>query len=91
MTAVDATQDEQPRVYQTRYGERTFSFHLCYLPEHKKSTIRVHVHPNGMVQVDAPESAPLPEIKAAVQRRARWILKHLDDIEERNRYVQPRA
>ncbi|MFP3343013.1 SprT family zinc-dependent metalloprotease [Halomonas sp. SIMBA_159] len=91
MTAVDATQDEPPRVYQTRYGERTFSYHLCYLPEHKKATIRVHVHPNGMVQVDAPESAQLTEIKAAVQRRARWILKHLDDIEERHRYVQPRA
>lgn len=91
MTAVDATQDAQPRVYQTRYGERTFSYHLCYLPEHKKATIRVHVQPNGVVQVDAPESAQLPEIKAAVQRRARWILKHLDGIEERNRYVQPRA
>ena len=53
------------------------------------AAIRVHVHPNGEVEVEAPESAPLSEIKAAVQRRARWVLKHLDDIEERTRYVQP--
>lgn len=91
MTSVNPNLDTPPRAYVARYGERTFSYHLCYLPEHKKATIRVHVHPNGMVQVDAPESAQLPDIKAAVQRRARWILKHLYNIEERNRYVQPRT
>ena len=91
MAAVDSKQDEKSRVHQARYGEREFSYHLCYLPDSTKLSVRVHVHPNGMVQVDAPESAALPEIKAAVQRRARWIIKHLDDIEERNRYVQPRA
>jgi len=50
----------------------------------------MHVHPNGMVQVDAPKSAQLPAIKSAVQRRARWILKNLDDIAERHRDVRPR-
>ena len=90
MTSVESMQDEQPLEYVARYGDREFRYHLCYLPGHKKATIRVHVHPNGMVQVDAPESALLPEIKSAVQRRARWILKHLDDIETRNRDVRPR-
>ncbi len=90
MTFAESMQDEQPLEYVTRYGDREFRYHLCYLPEHKKATIRVHVHPNGMVQVDAPESAQLPAIKSAVQRRARWILKHLDDIAERNRDVRPR-
>ena len=90
MTSVEPRQDEQPLEYVARYGAREFRYHLCYVPEHKKATIRVHVHPNGMVQVDAPESAQLPAIKSAVQRRARWILKHLDDIAERNRDVRPR-
>jgi Predicted metal-dependent hydrolase len=90
MASVESHQDEQPLEYVSRYGDRAFRYHLCYVPDHKKATIKVHVHPNGMVQVDAPESAQLPEIKAAVQRRARWILKHLDDIEERHRDVRPR-
>jgi len=76
-----------PREYVGRYGDREFRYHLC---EHGKATIKIHIHPNGMVQVYASESATVPEIKAAVQRRARWILKHLDDIEKRTRYVQPR-
>ena len=90
MTSVESHQDEQPLEYVTRYGDREFRYHLCYVPEHKKATIRVHVHPNGMVQVDAPENAQLPAIKSAVQRRARWILKHLDDIAERHQDVRPR-
>lgn len=90
MTAIEPAQDDKPKEYRCRYGDREFRYHLCYLPGHKKSSIKVHVHPNGMVQIDAPESATLPEIKAGVQRRARWILRHLDDIEERSRYVRPR-
>jgi len=90
MTSVKSMDDVQAREYTAQYGERHFRYHLCYLPSQKKAAIKVHVHPNGMVQVDAPESAELPEIKSAVQRRARWILKHLDDIEERNRHVLPR-
>jgi len=90
MTSVESRQDEQPLEYMARYGDRAFRYHLCYLSGHKRASIKVHVHPNGQVQVDAPEGAGLPAIKAAVQRRARWILKHLDDIEERTRYVQPR-
>lgn len=90
MTAVDPTQDDKPREYRCQYGERAFRYHLRYLSGHEKASIRVHVHPNGQVQVDAPQGTGLPAIKAAVQRRARWILKHLNDIEERTRYVQPR-
>lgn len=90
MTSVESHPDERPLEYLARYGDREFRYHLCYVPELKKATIRVHVHPNGAVQVDAPESAQLPDIKSAVQRRARWILKHLDEIAERNRGVRPR-
>ncbi len=90
MTEVEPARDDKPLEYATRYGDREFRYHLCYLPDHKKASIKVHVHPNGMVQVDAPASAQLPEIKAAVQRRARWVLKHLDDIEKRNHHICPR-
>lgn len=88
-TSIAGAPDNKATEYAVRYGDREFRYQLCHLPSHKKPTIRVHVHPNGRVQVDAPESAQLPDVKAAVQRRARWVLKHLDDIAERNRYVRP--
>lgn len=90
MASVESMLDAPPLEYTVQYGNRKFRYHLCVLPRHKRATVRVHVHPNGMVQVDAPESSQLQEVKAAVQRRARWVLKHLDDIEERNRHVRPR-
>lgn len=89
MSSLEPIQQE-PLEYTCHYGEREFHYHLCYVPEHNRSTIKVHVHPNGMVQVDAPDSAKLTDIKSAVQRRARWILRHLDEVAERHRHVQPR-
>ena len=90
MTAVMPSPTETPQKYVIRYGDREFQYRLTYRADSKKAAIRVHVHPNGDVEVEAPRYASLPEIKAAVQRRARWVLKHLDDIEERTRHVQPR-
>lgn len=90
MTAVTPSQDEQAPVHVTRYGEQEFRYQIRYLTDCSRASIKVHVHPNGQVQVDAPDNAPLSEIKAAVQHRARWVLKHLDDIEARNRDVLPR-
>lgn len=77
-------------IYSARYGEQTFEYHLHRYPSRKKRALKIHVHPNGVVQVDAPESSDLAEIKAAVQRRARWILKHLTEIDERARQVTAR-
>jgi hypothetical protein len=90
MTAVIPHPTEAPLKHLVRYGDREFQYRLTTLADGKRTAIRVHVHPNGTVEVEAPEFASLPEIKTAVQRRARWVLKHLDDIEERNRGVQPR-
>lgn len=90
MTAVVPEPAERPVKYVVRYGDQTFEYRLTYRDDSKKAAIKVHVHPNGQVEVEAPESASLSNIKAAVQRRARWVLKHLSDIEERTRHVQPR-
>lgn len=90
MSDSKAMQDDKPLEYFVRYGEREFRYHLHHHADSTKPRIRVHVHPNGIVQVDAPASATLPEIKTAIQRRARWVLKHLDDIAERKRHTHPR-
>lgn len=76
--------------YTVRYGEREFHFHLGVRGTAQKAAIKVHVHPDGRVDVEAPATASLAEIKAAVQRRARWVLKHLDNIDKRHRDARPR-
>lgn len=90
MSSICHTQREAGPTYAVRYGEREFRFRLGVLSAEQKAAIRVHVHPDGQVEVEAPARTPLAEIKAAVQRRARWVLKHLNDIETRKRAAQPR-
>ena len=72
-----------------RYGDKVIPYRVIFLPK-PVSKIAIHVHSNGTVQVDAPDHSPLVDIKQAVQKRARWILKHLDTIEEQQRHILTR-
>ncbi len=72
-----------------QYGEDEFQYEIIYLPE-RKHKIAIHVHPNGVVQVDAPEGAKQADIKRAVNQRARWVTRHLADIRQRQKEVLPR-
>lgn len=62
-----------------RYGDEIIQFHICYIPE-KRNKISIHVYPDGAVQVDSPEDAPISDIKKAVTKRARWIYKHVQKV-----------
>lgn len=76
-----------------RYGDDVFQYEVIYLPPREKQTkrkIAIHIHPNGVVQVDAPKGAEQTEIRQAVSKRARWVMKHLAGIRERQREVLPR-
>ena len=71
------------------YGEQTIHYQVCYMPKptHK---VAIHVHPDGSVQVDAPNGAKASDIKQAVLIRARWVVKHVNAIEEQRRHVLKR-
>ncbi len=71
------------------YGERRIPYKVIFVPG-GRNRISIHVHPDGAVQVDAPMDTPLPEIKHAVYRRARWLSHQLDRIKDHGRYVLPR-
>ena len=76
-----------------RYGDDEFHYKVIYLPPREKQRqrkIAIHIHPNGVVQVDAPEGAEPADIKQAVAKRARWVMKHLAEIRERRQEVLPR-
>ncbi|MFT7561970.1 MAG: putative metal-dependent hydrolase [Flavobacteriales bacterium] len=71
------------------YGEQNIRYQICYMPKpvHK---VAIHVHPDGSVQVDAPNGAQASDIKQAVLKRARWIVKHVNAIEEQQLHVLKR-
>ncbi len=74
---------------QVIYGERRFYYRVFVAPT-RRHKIAIHVHPDGSVQVDAPPNTSAVEIKQAVLKRARWVLKHLEVIDSQQRYVLAR-
>jgi len=76
-----------------RYGDDEFHYKVIYLSPREKlrrRKIAIHIHPNGSVQVDAPEDTDSTEIRQAVSKRARWVVKHLAEIRQRQHEVLPR-
>lgn len=71
------------------YGEERIRYQVCHVPD-REDKVAIHVHPDGSVQVDAPMDTELPEIKEAVQKRARWVMGHIEKARELREYVLPR-
>lgn len=72
-----------------RYGERVIRYDV--VPNDGLGTrVRIHVHPNARVEVEAPSGTPPVDVKSAVLKRARWIDTQLADIEEMRRHVLAR-
>ncbi len=51
---------------------------------------RIHVHPNGLVEVETPADTTLAEAKQALLKRAQWVSRHLRDIEARRAEILER-
>lgn len=77
-------------IEEIQYGSRTIRFTL---ESRKRKTLGISVNPDSSVEVTAPLSRSRDEVLAAVQRRARWIVKQqdrfalLDRRESRREYV----
>ncbi|MDO9225303.1 MAG: SprT family zinc-dependent metalloprotease [Pseudomonadota bacterium] len=71
------------------YGEARIGFTINFVARRAKR-VAIHVHPDGAVEVDAPEDTEVGEVVAAVRRRARWIWQRLRACRERARHVLPR-
>lgn len=52
--------------------------------------IRIHVYPNGDVEIEAPGDKETDQIRAAAQRRARWIFQHRNAAIAARRMALPR-
>lgn len=58
------------------YGDQRIKYRVI-LSTDLSSKIRIHVHPNGTVEVEAPLNKEASEIGKAVYKRARWISHRL--------------
>jgi predicted metal-dependent hydrolase len=65
------------------YGTRTIDFAVVRTD---RDTLGLHVHPDGTVEVRAPDGADRDAIRRKVRKRARWIAKQQRDFAS---FVQP--
>lgn len=72
-----------------RYGARTAEYDV-HESARLTAKLRIHVEPGGALTVEAPVGTPETKIRAGVQKRARWIMDHIDRFENYRRYVLPR-
>lgn len=72
-----------------RYGERTAEYEV-HESARLTARLRIHVEPGGVLSVEAPPGTPEERIRTGVQRRARWIMRHMDRFEESRRHALAR-
>lgn len=73
-----------------RYGDDDIAYEVLYVST-KRDQVAIHVHPDGSVQVDAPEGEDLDRVYRAVLKRARWIKRHIDRAKHQHAHVMPRS
>lgn len=79
----------QEGAYAIQYGDRRLAFRWRQRAT-GSSKARIHVYPDGSVEVETPIDTTLDEAKRALLKRARWVTRHLSDIEERRSTVLER-
>jgi predicted metal-dependent hydrolase len=82
-------EDNEIKMQILTYGEEKIPYQICHLPD-REGNVAIHVHPDGSVQVDAPMNTELSDIKIAVQKRARWVVGHIEKAQELREHVLPR-
>jgi len=72
-----------------RYGDKSYKYVVHSLESRKKS-ISIHVLPDASIEVKAPLHTPPQKIDEVMKKRARWIARHVDQIQQRRSQVLPR-
>lgn len=71
------------------YGDRKISYQLVE-SEALENKVRIHVHPNGAVEFEAPPCKAEDDVLRALYKRAGWISKRLDEAASVRAHVLPR-
>jgi len=81
---------ERPSQHRIAYGDDVIAFSLRRQPSRTVARVAIHVEPDARVLVDAPDTALLADVLAAVKKRARWISQHVGAAKARLAHVLPR-
>ena len=81
---------ERTSQHRLTYGDEVIVFSVRRQPSRTVQRIAIHVEPDGRVLVDAPDTAPLADVLAAVKKRSRWISQHVGSAKARLAHVLPR-
>ncbi|AUR00786.1 M48 family metallopeptidase [Phaeobacter inhibens] len=71
------------------YGDQRIPY-VVNVDDKRTTRVAIHVEPDGKVIVDAPPGFAAEAIQAAVQKRARWVVSHVEDAKARFAHVRPR-
>jgi len=71
------------------YGDKTYEYSIHFLESRKKS-IAIHVLPDASVEVKAPAHTSAQKIIETMTKRARWVVRHVEQIQKQHSQVLPR-
>jgi predicted metal-dependent hydrolase len=71
------------------YADARINYEIHFVATNRRR-IAIHVHPDGSVQVDAPQQESLTAIHKAILKRARWITSHVNEARRRRAQALPR-
>lgn len=81
---------ERASQHRFAYGDEVIAFSLRRQPSRTVARVAIHVDPDTRVLVDAPDTASLADVMAAVKKRARWISQNVGTARARLAHVLPR-
>jgi len=72
-----------------RYGDKRYEYSVQLMHSCKKS-ISIHVLPDGSVEVKAPAHTSTQKILETMNKRARWVVRHVERIQQQRSQILPR-
>lgn len=73
-----------------RYGDDEIAYRVVE-NERLATRVRIHVGPDGDVEVERPRGLASRKVTEAVQKRARWIVRHVEAAKCAKQYALPRT
>lgn len=65
--------------HSIQYGKKEISFSLKYS---QRKSVGISVSPDKTVEVTAPIGTPFANIERVIDRKARWIIKQIEDLDK---------
>lgn len=62
-----------------QYGKKKISYSLRYS---KRKSVGISVLPSKEIEIIAPEGTTLTQVERVIDRKAKWILKQIDDLDK---------